>query len=288
MPRSAQERADRDQPPPDPAPLAGPVFDAHTHLDAIAERLGAVDRGQPVPAGFIADQLARAARVGVTRVVNVGCEVEAWAGTVASLDHPGVYGALAVHPTEVAGLTEEHYVELARLLEHPRVVAVGETGLDYYWQRTTAAEQKQHFRRHIELAQQAGKPLMIHDRDAHADVLAVLAEVGAPAGGVIFHSFSGDAEMAAECVRRGYYLSFSGVVTFRNAGALRAALEVTPLTSILVETDAPYLTPQPYRGRPNAPYLIPHTLRSIAESKGVSEAVACATISATGRTLFGV
>lgn len=288
MPLSAKQKAERALPPPDPQPLAGSVFDAHTHFDAIAHRAGVIGRHDPAPAEFIAAQVARAGAVGVTKMINVGCEVGEWQSALDSTANPAVWAALAVHPTEVRGLTDEQYLELEGLLRHPRVVAVGETGLDYYWDRTTPAEQQEHFRRHIALAKSVGKPLMIHDRDAHADVLQILAEEGAPPAGVVFHSFSGDAELATECVRRGYYLSFSGVVTFANAPELRAAAAVTPLESILVETDAPFLTPHPYRGRANAPYLIPHTLRVLAESKGVSEAVACATISATGQRIFGI
>ncbi|MGI8667466.1 MAG: TatD family hydrolase [Jatrophihabitans sp.] len=274
--------------PPDPEPLDGTVFDAHCHLDAMAARAGLIRRGEPAGPDFVAAAQARAAAVGVTRLINVGCEVAEWDSAIASTQHPGVYAAIAVHPTEVAGLTDEHYVELERLLHHPRVVAVGETGLDYYWDRPAPALQQEHFRRHIELAKRVGKPLMIHDRDAHADVLAILADAGAPPAGVIFHAFSGDADLARECVRSGYLRSFSGVLTSKNAPALRAAAEVTSLESILVETDAPFLTAHPYRGRPNAPYLLPHVVRLLAELKGVPVSVVCATISATGRQVFGI
>ena len=199
-----------------------------------------------------------------------------------------MFCALAAHPTEVGELTDEHYAELERLLGHPKVVAVGETGLDYYWDRTEPALQQEHFRRHIELAKAVGKPLVVHDRDAHADVLQILAEQGAPEAGVVFHAFSGDAEMAAECVRAGYLLSFSGVLTFRNAPGLREAARLTPVESMLVETDAPFLTAHPYRGRPNAPYLIPLVVRQLAELKQLPESVVCATITATGKRVFGI
>jgi TatD DNase family protein len=148
--------------------------------------------------------------------------------------------------------------------------------------------QQEHFRRHIELAKSVGKPLMIHDRDAHADVLRILRIDGAPEAGVVFHAFSGDAEMAAECAAAGYLLSFPGVLTFTNAPGLRTAAARTPLSQMLVETDAPFLTAHPFRGRPNSPYLIPHVIRQIAELKGVEESVVCATISATGQRFFGV
>ncbi|HST46771.1 TatD family hydrolase [Jatrophihabitans sp.] len=284
---SGGTRADRNQPPPPPAPLAGEVFDSHCHLDAMSARAGRSRRGEPAGREHTAAVLADAAAVGVVRVVNVGCEVGEWASALESTAHPDVYAALAVHPTEVAGLTEAHYRELAELLRHPRVVAVGETGLDYYWDRTEPADQQRHFRRHIELAKEVGKPLVIHDREAHADVLRILREEGAPPAGVVFHAFSGDAGMARECVAAGYLLSFSGVVTFGNAPALREAAAVTPLDQLLVETDAPFLTPHPYRGRPNSPYLIPHVVRSLSALKNIDEAVICATITASGKQLFG-
>ena len=278
--------AGKQEAPPAPAPLAGPVFDSHCHLDAMSARSGRSRRGEPAAPGYVAEVLSQAAAVGVRRVVNVGCEVGEWASALASTDHPEVFAALAVHPTEVAGLTEAHYAELAELLRHPKVVAVGETGLDYYWDRTEPADQQRHFRRHIELAKEVGKPLMIHDRQAHEDVLRILREEGAPPSGVIFHAFSGDAEMAAECVAAGYLLSFSGVLTFKNAPDLREAARLTPLEQLLVETDAPFLTPHPHRGRPNSPYLIPHVVRCLAELKNTAEAVVCATISATGAKVF--
>lgn len=279
--------AGKDESPPAPRPLAGTVFDSHCHLDAMSSRAGRSSRGEPAGERFTATVLAEAAAVGVTRVVNVGCEVGEWASALDSTAHPDVYAALAVHPTEVAGLTEAHYRELGELLRHPKVVAVGETGLDYYWDRTEPADQQRHFRRHIELSKQVGKPLVIHDRQAHADVLRILREEGPPPAGVIFHAFSGDAEMARECVAAGYVLSFSGVLTFANAPALREAAAVTPLEQLLVETDAPFLTPHPYRGRPNAPYLIPHVVRRLSVEKEVPESVVCATLSATGEQLFG-
>jgi TatD DNase family protein len=278
----------RDVPPEAPVPLNGSVWDAHCHFDSMAHRAGLTARHQPAPADYIAAAMRQARSVGVTRVVNVGCEVGEWQSALDSTRHPDVFAALAVHPTEVAGLTEDHYRDLEQLLADDRVVAVGETGLDYYWDRTTPAEQQRHFRRHIELAKAVGKPLMIHDRDAHADVLAILDDEGAPEAGVIFHAFSGDREMAVECAQKGYVLSFPGVLTFKNAPALREAAVVTPLEQLLVETDAPFLTAHPFRGRPNAPYLIPHVVRQVAQLKEVDESVVCATISATAARIFGV
>jgi TatD DNase family protein len=198
-----------------------------------------------------------------------------------------VYAAVAVHPTEVNELDDAGYAELERLAQDPRVVAVGETGLDYYWDRTAPALQQEHFRRHIELAKRVGKPLMIHDRDAHADILRILRDEGAP-DQVVFHAFSGDVEMARACVEAGYVLSFPGVITFRNAPALRAAAAVVPLDHVLVETDAPFLTPHPFRGRPNAPRLLPLTAQGLAAALGVDLHVLCAAVRATGSRVFGI
>jgi TatD DNase family protein len=237
---------------------------------------------------FVAEVMAAAAAVGVLRAITVGDTIAAsqWCVTAAG-EHPDVYAAVAVHPTEIAGLDDDGYAELERLAHDPRVVAVGETGLDYYWDRTEPADQQHHFRRHIELAKRLGKPLMIHDREAHADVLRILREEGAP-DQVVFHAFSGDAAMAAECVAAGYVLSFPGVVTFRNAPDLRAAAGAVPLEHLLAETDAPFLTPHPMRGRPNAPCLLPLTVRALAAAGGHDLDALCAAIVANGKRVFGL
>ncbi|MCW2522610.1 MAG: TatD family deoxyribonuclease [Frankiales bacterium] len=288
MSKGKSASADRELAPPAPEPLDGSVFDSHCHLDAMAHRAGVAARSAGAPAEFITAAVEQARAVGVTQLINVGCEVGEWDSTIRSLSQPEVFGALAVHPTEVSSLTESDYERLEELLGHPRVVAVGETGLDYYWDRSSPQEQQRHFRRHIELAKRVGKPLVIHDRDAHDDVLRILREEGAPPAGVVFHAFSGGPAMATECVEAGYLLSFPGVLTFKNAPELREAARVTPLDQLLVETDAPFLTAHPYRGRPNAPYLIPHVIRQLAELKETSESVVCATISATGARFFGI
>jgi TatD DNase family protein len=201
--------------------------------------------------------------------------------------HPDVYAAVAVHPTEVEGLDDAGYATLESLAGDPCVVAVGETGLDYYWDRTEPAAQQEHFRRHIALAKRVGKALMIHDRDAHADVLRILREEGAPER-VVFHAFSGDADMARECAAAGYVLSFPGVITFRNAPGLREAAAATPIDQVLVETDAPFLTPHPYRGRPNAPRLLPLTVRGLARAAGHDLDELCAAVTETAQRVYGI
>lgn len=263
--------------------LVVPVFDAHTHLDAMAERAGV----EPT-AAYVAEQLAEARATGVLAAITIGCTVDSsrWAATAAA-EHPDVYAAVAIHPTEVNGLADDDYAELETLARQPRVVAIGETGLDYHWDRTEPAAQQEHFRRHIALAKAVGKPLMIHDRDAHADVLRILREQGAPEQ-VVFHAFSGDVEMARECVAAGYVLSFPGVITFKNAPTLRAAAAVVPLEQLLVETDAPFLTPHPHRGTPNAPRLLPLTVQALAQAVGRPPEELCAAVLATGSRVFGL
>lgn len=274
--------------PPAPRPLSVPVFDSHTHLDITVHEAGVpglATGGDPVEALVDA-----AVEVGVDRLLQVGCDVPSsrWSAELAAR-HPRVLAAVALHPNEAPelGALDEALREIEALAGEPRVRGVGETGLDSY--RTGEAgraAQEESFRAHIAIAKRAGKPLIIHDRDAHRDVLRLLDEEGSP-DVVVFHCFSGDAEFAAECVRRGYLLSFAGTVTFKNAAALREAARVTPAENMLVETDAPYLTPMPFRGRPNASYLIPVTLRALAETTGRDLDELCATISATGERVFG-
>lgn len=283
-PRGGQSRPRSGTADPPAVPALGvPIFDAHTHVDAMAQRAGvAADQG------FVEQTMAHACDAGVHAAITVGDTVASSQWCVqAARTQPGLYAAVAVHPTEVDGLDESGYAQLERLAADPRVVAVGETGLDYYWRRTEPAAQQEHFRRHIDLAKRIGKPLMIHDRDAHADVLRILREEGAPER-VVFHAFSGDAAMARECAAAGYTLSFAGVITFRNAPQLREAAAAVPAEAVLVETDAPFLTPHPFRGAPNAPRLLPLTLCGLAAATGHDPDELAATIAATGERIFGI
>jgi TatD DNase family protein len=245
--------------PPAPEPLS-PLVDAHTHLDAC----GATD------AESVKAIIDRAAAVGVQAVVTIADDLESarWVTEAADWD-PRVYAAVALHPTRADALTEEAKTVIERLAEHPRVVAIGETGLDLYWpgKLDGCAElttQRDAFAWHIDLAKRTGKPLMIHNRDADAEVLDVLNAEGAP-DTVIFHCFSSDAQMAGTCVANGWLLSLAGTVSFKNARALREAASLIPPDQLLVETDAPFLTPHPYRGAPNEPYCLPYTVRALAE-----------------------
>jgi TatD DNase family protein len=260
-----------------PEPLAGPTVDAHTHLDAC----GCVD------AADVTAVLDRAAAVGVTRVVTVADDLASarWVVVAAHWDDR-VAAAVALHPTRTAAVSSTQLDEVERLARDPRVVAVGETGLDYYWDYSPPAAQQAAFRWHIDLAKRLGKPLMIHDRDAHADVLRILDEEGAPET-VVFHCFSGGAAMARTCVDAGYVLSFAGPVTFRNATDLRAAAALVPDDRLLVETDAPFLTPHPHRGRANEPYCLPWTVRGLATVRGVSAERVAAGARRTAEAVFG-
>lgn len=268
--------------PPDPLPI--PVVDNHTHLD--------LGRGEEPPPD-LASTLREAAAVGVDRIVQIGCDLPGARFTVEAVDaYPSVLGGVALHPNEVPRLADRGelahaYDEIARLAEHPRVRVVGETGLDHY--RTGpdgTAAQEESFRWHIALAKRLGKALQIHDRDAHDDVLRILEEEGAPERTVL-HCFSGDVEMARVCVDRGYSLSFAGTVTFTNARSLRDALAVVPLDQVLVETDAPYLTPMPWRGSTNGPSLVPLTVRRMADVLGVAVPTLCEALSANSERLYG-
>jgi TatD DNase family protein len=263
---------------PVPGRLPSPIVDAHTHLDAC----GAKD------AADVAALLDRAEAAGVTRAVTVADDLAAaqWAAAAARWD-PRVFAAVAVHPTRTAAFSDADRAVLEDLAREPRVVAVGETGLDYYWDYSPPAAQQEAFRWHVDLAKRVGKPLMIHDREAHEDLYRILEEEGPPET-VVFHCFSGDAEFARRCADRGYVLSFAGTVTFRNARALRDAVAAVPVYQLLVETDAPFLTPHPYRGRPNEPHGAAYTIEDIAQLRGVDLGELCAAVNANADRIFGL
>lgn len=270
--------------PPAPEPLPIPVVDDHAHLDIVRD---------DAPSLEVAEALSAASAVGVDRVVQIGCDLPSARTTIELVErYAAVLGGVAIHPNEAPRLEARGelgsaYREIEALAAHPRVRVVGETGLDYY--RTGpdgVAAQQDSFRWHIDLAKRTGKALQIHDRDAHDDVLRILAEEGAPET-TVMHCFSGDITMARECVDRGYLLSFAGTVTFKNAAGLRDALAVTPLEHLLVETDAPYLTPAPWRGAANSPYLVPITVRAMASVLGVDVPGLCQAISENAERAYG-
>jgi TatD DNase family protein len=275
------------QRPPAPEPLPHPVVDNHCHLDIAAGEAPEtwLETGRAIRA---------AAEVGVPRIVQIGCDLPGahWA-VEAAARHDALVAGVALHPNEAPRLAADGRLgealdEIERLARgNERVRAVGETGLDYF--RTGEdgrAAQHASFRRHVVLAKELGKTLVVHDRDAHDDVLAILDEEGLP-DRVVMHCFSGDAAFARACLDRGAWLSFAGTVTFKNAEPLREALRLAPRDRVLVETDAPYLTPTPYRGRPNASYLVPLTVRAMAETCGMDLAELCVAIEENTFAAFG-
>ncbi len=282
-----------------PPALPRPALDSHTHLDMIE---------LPVP-----EVMAAARAAGIVRAVTVGTALESsrWSARCAE-EHDGVYAAVAIHPNDTEAATSlspasrdpraphastsppptppptaaEVLAEIETLARRPRVVAVGETGLDYYRGHAAPDVQRWWFREHIKIAKRTGKALMIHDREAHADVLRILEEEGPPPR-VVFHCFSGDVAMAKQCAEAGYVMSFAGNVTFTNAQPLRDAAAAVPPDLLLAETDAPFLTPVPNRGRPNAPAQVAYTLRCLAEVQGLDLAELCDTVTATAERTFG-
>lgn len=309
---------DRSWPAP-PEPLPAPLVDDHTHLETVLTTTGdegwasGREGGGPpdVQHPAVLEHLARAASVGVTRLVQIGCDLPAVTWTDDAVRaHPALLGGVAIHPNEVvlhAGVREvapdglepapeeHHAVGLDEALARVEAVArgndrirvVGETGLDHFRAGPRGREvQREAFRAHIALAKELGLALQIHDRDAHAEVVEVLLADGAPERTVL-HCFSGDRQMAEVCARQGWYLSFAGPVTYPSSDELRHALHVTPRDRLLLETDAPYLPAHPFRGRPNAPYLLPVTARAVAAELDVDLADLCRTVSATAEQVYG-
>lgn len=276
-------RSATDPRPPAPEALPHPVVDNHCHLDVTRDG----ERVDPSAA------IAAAAAVGVTRIVQIGCDLPGakWA-VEAAREHPALVAGVALHPNEAPrldaeGRLDEALEQIAALAADPVVRAVGETGLDHFRTGEDGREaQVRSFAAHIEMAKDLGKTLVIHDRDAHQQILDVLDEHGAPERWVM-HCFSGDAEFAEACLERGAHLSFAGTVTFKNAAPLRDALRVTPQDRVLVETDAPYLTPTPYRGQVNASYLVPITLRAMAAVRGEDLEELCRAVDANTDRAFG-
>jgi TatD DNase family protein len=269
--------------PPAPEPLPVPVVDNHTHLDF---RDGLVEVAPE-------DALDAAQAVGVEGVIQVGCDVESsrWAVQAAN-DHPRMLAAVAIHPNDAArsharGTLLSELAEIDRLAEDPRVRAIGETGLDYFRTGEDGRDAQQaSFRAHLAIAARRGLPVQIHDRDAHEDVIRILDEEEFT-GTVVFHCYSGDEAMAELARTRGWYLSFGGTATFKNNDTLRRALGIVDLDHLLVETDAPFLTAVPYRGRPNAPYLIPLAVRALAADLDVDLTRFCTAIRANTARVYG-
>lgn len=279
------DRHNRDldrKPAPLPEPLPVNCIDSHAHLEIVTNTAPS-DR-------LIKEVLDDAASVGIDRIVQVGYSAEQskWCVELANT-WPNILAAVALHPNE-APVVEDLEGELDLIEElagNPRVRAIGETGLDFFRTEPQLQERQSYsFKRHIEIAKRTGKALVIHDRDAHRAVLDTLLEVGAPKR-TVFHCFSGDAEMARECVAQGYYLSFAGTLTFKNAPQLREALQEVPASQLLVETDSPFLAPMPHRGSLNTPAQIPHILRFMAQERNEDLVELCNAINVNAERVFG-
>ena len=253
-----------------------PIFDTHAHYDS---------------GGFNADRdevLSSLPASGVALVVDPGCDVPSSQAAVALAEkYPHVYAAVGIHPGDCAGCTDADFEAIRTLCGHEKVVAVGEIGLDYYWEDNPPKEfQQMVFRRQIELALELNLPVIVHDREAHGDSLAVVLDYPALRG--VFHCFSGSPEMAQELLKRGWYLGFDGPITYKNAKRAPEVAAVTPLDRIVVETDAPYLTPVPYRGKRNDSRYLPYVIEKLAEWKGVSPEEMTDITLKNGKRLFGL
>ena len=295
--------------PPAPEALPAAVIDNHVHLPVGVEDDPGVREG--TAPRTTAEQLELAAAVGVDRMVQVGCDLDTLAPSVAlAEEHPQIVAALAIHPNEAplhAGVREiapdglepavaprhetsldDAVTRVAELARHERVRAIGETGLDFFRGGERARQvQRESFRAHIALAKELGLPLQIHDREAHEAVVEVLLADGAPER-TVFHCFSGGAALARICAEHGWYLSIAGPITFKANDAAREAVRQVPVELLLVETDAPYLTPTPYRGRPNSPYLLPLTVRRLAEEIGHDLTDLCHRLTANTQAVYGI
>ena len=253
-----------------------PIFDTHAHYDSN---------------GFNADRdevLSALPAAGVGLVVDPGCDAESSRKAVALAEqYPHVYAAVGIHPEDCAGCTDADFDAIRALCGHEKVVAIGEIGLDYYWAENPPREfQQAVFRRQMELAQKLDLPVIIHDREAHGDSLAIVLEYPEVRG--VFHCFSGSPEMAAELLKRGWYLGFDGPITYKNAKRAPEGAAITPLDRIVVETDAPYLTPVPYRGKRNDSRYLPYVIEKLAEWKGVTAEEMMNITWENGLRLFGL
>jgi TatD DNase family protein len=252
-----------------------PYVDTHCHLDHHFELSAAT-------------QVAKAREAGVRTLITVGTDMASSTEAVSTARrHEGVYAAVGVHPNDAMEASPQVLDVIARLATEPGVVAVGETGLDYYRDHTTPAQQEASFRAHIDIATAHDRTLVIHCREAWDDLLAILDDHGAP-DRVVMHCFSGDEKVVDRCAEHGWYLSYAGNVTFKNAGVLREAAARTPVELLLTETDSPYLTPHPHRGEANDPSYLPFTLRALASLHGLSDEVLAERVMANAVRAFAL
>ena len=252
------------------------LFDTHAHIldDQFKDDL---------------DQVIRNIYDNMALVVNIGCNLEDCPRTVALAEqYDKVYAAVGLHPEDVKTYTPEGWDMICKLAEHPKVVGIGETGLDYYWDTSTKDAQKVLFEQHIDLAKQLHKPLVIHDREAHGDTLEILKRTNAKDVGGILHAFSGSVEMAMEVIKMGFYIGLGGPVTFKNARKAVEVAQAIPLEYLVVETDCPYMAPVPFRGKRNEPMLVQHTAAKIAELRGISVDELIEATYQNGKRIYGI
>lgn len=230
------------------------LIDSHVHLD------------DPRFHADLPDVLARAREAGVLTCITIGCDIATSRAAVAlAANHPSLYATVGVHPHEVSRIEASWYDELTQLASHPKVVAYGEIGLDYHYDHSPRAVQRQRLSEQIQLARRLGLPIILHTREAQTDTIAILREERADEIGGVFHCFSGDQWLAEQALALGFSLSFSGIITFRNADALRTIVRMVPDDRLLIETDAPYLAPVPHRGKRNEPAYVRYVAQKIAE-----------------------
>ncbi len=250
-------------------------FDTHTHLDD--DRFND-DRAIVIQKMFDA---------GVSLAVNIGADMKSSAKSVKiAREYDFIYAAVGVHPHDVENMTEQDVETLKQLAQDKKVVAIGEIGLDYYYDNSPRELQKKWFRRQIELAKELNLPYVVHDRDAHADCLEIIKESGYFRG--VMHCYSGSAEMAQELLKLGFYISFAGPVTFKNGKKAKEAAKAVPIDKLLIETDSPYLTPEPYRGQRNDSSYVPYVAREIAALKGLTEEETARLTLENGKRFFGI
>jgi TatD DNase family protein len=253
------------------------VIDSHCHLDF------------PDFAGELPDVLGRARQAGVVAMICIGSGKDlgpARAAVALAAREPDVFATVGIHPHDVGAMTEETWGALDGLARAPRVVGIGETGLDFYYDHSPREAQRAAFRRFVALARAVGRPVSCHIRDAHEEAAQILREEQAPTVGGVIHCFSGGPDDARRYLDLGFHLSLSGILTFKNAAPIRAAAAAAPLDRLMVETDAPYLAPVPYRGKRNEPAFVTHTLAHLAEVRGISLEEAAAATTANARRLF--
>lgn len=252
-------------------------FDTHAHLD---DEKFSPDRELVIQ---------RAKEAGVGLIVNVGYDVEHARNTVAmTKSYDFIYGSVGIHPHEAKELDDIGLEELYRLVKEPKIVAVGEVGLDYYWNHSPHEVQKEVFRQMISFAKEVKKPLIIHDRDAHQDIFDILKAEGAKEVGGVFHCYSGSWPLAREAIKMGFYISLAGPLTFNNSGKLQEVAKMVPLDYLLIETDCPYLAPMPFRGKRNEPAYVVKVAEKLAEIKGLSLEEVADKTTENGKRIFNI